>query len=153
MTDPRLVLLTSKNPKAIAQMGEKGVPCAYVAVEADREYYKGNRPSRNRSQYVYDKSGKGGSPGVTVSDTTTSARYNNKGNLGESYEVTLVPLKSSLPLLTSAKCHTVHSRDSVPSQCQPQVRGQVCQGRCRVIVDSEKVLHQSVGQIFQSLRN
>jgi hypothetical protein len=107
VTDPRLVLLTSKNPKAIAQMGEKGVPCAYVAVEADREYYKGKRPSRSRSQHVYDKSGKEGSPGATVLGTATSARYTQDGKLGESYEVTLVPLKSSSPLLTAAKCHTV----------------------------------------------
>jgi hypothetical protein len=105
--DPRVVLLISKDPKEIAQMGEKGIPCAYVAVEADREYYKGKRPSRSRSQHVYDKSGKEGSPGATVLGTATSARYTKEGKLGESYEVTLVPVKSYSPLLIAAKFHTV----------------------------------------------
>ncbi len=107
VTDPRLALLTSYDPKAIVQLGEKGVPCGYVAVEADKLFYKGKRPSRSRSQHVYDKSGKEEFADATVLGAATSARYTTAGKLGEAYDVTLVPFKKSAPLLTVAKCHTV----------------------------------------------
>jgi hypothetical protein len=107
VTDPRLVLLTSNDPKAIVQLGERGVPCAYIAVEADKLFYKGKRPLRSRSQHVYDKSGKEESAGATALGAATSARYTTAGKLGEAYDVTLASLKKSAPLLTVAKCHTV----------------------------------------------
>jgi len=107
VTDPRLALLTSNDPKAIVQLGEKGVPCAYIAVEADKLFYKGKRPPRSRSHHVYDKSGKEESARATALGEATSARYTTAGKLGEAYDVTLVPLKKSAPLLTAAKCHTV----------------------------------------------
>ena len=84
-----------------------GVPCAYIAVEADKLFYKGKRPPRSRSHHVYDKSGKEESAGATALGAATSARYTTAGKLGEAYDVTLVPLKKSAPLLTAAKCHTV----------------------------------------------
>jgi hypothetical protein len=75
VTDPRLVLLTSNDPKTIVQLGERGVPCAYIAVEADKLFYKGKRPSRSRSQHVYDKSGKEESAGATAQWRSGTCRF------------------------------------------------------------------------------
>mmetsp|Transcript_44167 Transcript_44167/g.70978 ORF Transcript_44167/g.70978 Transcript_44167/m.70978 type:complete len:609 (+) Transcript_44167:27-1853(+) len=102
VSDSRMLVVQSTSPADIAQLGEKGLPCGFIAVEADKLYYKGKRPTRSRAHHLFDKSGNEGSLGALGS--ATSARYKTPGKLAETYAV---QLKASSPLLTQAKCHTV----------------------------------------------
>ena len=61
VSDKRLILAQSSEQDAIAQLGEKNLPCRFVAVESEPFFHKGARPARRRARHIYDKSGKEGS--------------------------------------------------------------------------------------------
>ena len=80
VSDKRLILAQSSEQDAIAQLGEKNLPCRFVAVESGGKkhalihshtrfvavesepfFHKGARPARRRARHIYDKSGKEGS--------------------------------------------------------------------------------------------
>eukprot|EP00802_Teleaulax_amphioxeia_P023950 Tamp_24593.p2 GENE.Tamp_24593~~Tamp_24593.p2 ORF type:complete len:187 (-),score=38.67 Tamp_24593:15-575(-) len=104
VSDKRLLVAQSSNPASIAQLGEKNLPCAFVAMESVAGFFKGTIPSRRRAKHIYEKSGKDGSA-MSLSKAT-SARYTNKGKTGDTYAVELKPTS---PLREMSKCqHVFH---------------------------------------------
>ena len=103
VSDKRLVVAQSSDQASISQLGERNLPCQFVAVESEPFFHKGARPARRRARHIYDKSGKEGSP--MSLGKTTSDRYNKMhGKTGDAYAVELSPTS---PLRETSKCHTV----------------------------------------------
>jgi hypothetical protein len=102
VSDNRLIVAQSRCPDAIAQLGEKNLPCRFVAVESEPFFHKGARPARRRARHIYDKSGKEGS--LMSLGKSTSDRYSKThGKTGDTYAVELKPTS---PLREMSKCHT-----------------------------------------------
>jgi hypothetical protein len=103
VSDKRLIVAQSSDPASIAKLGEKNLPCQFVAVESEPFFHKGARPARRRARHIYDKSGREGSPmwlGKTTSDRYTKMH----GKTGDTYAV---QISGTSPLREKSKCHTV----------------------------------------------
>ena len=95
ISDDRFKVAQSLIPSALLGLAEKGMACSFIALEADKHFYKGKRPCRARSRFVYDKSGPNGSPEsleVLSKDQHKNLSLENPGGdkggiLGQTYAV------------------------------------------------------------------
>jgi hypothetical protein len=103
VSDKRLIVAQSSDPASIAKLGEKNLPCQFVAVESEPFFHKGARPALRRARHIYDKSGREGSP-MSLGKTTSDRYTKMHGKTGDTYAV---QLSGTSPLRETSKCHTV----------------------------------------------